>query len=754
MANPNTINTDILTASLGKPIPLAYGRHLVAGNVILKDETDADRTVVFIALGEGEWDGIEDLTVNGAAVDITSPEGYHFHKGLTGELSTDGALDPEGTGALYPYDAEGDQKADALTPPAIQGLTFSRTAYLALSIPFDVFAPGPDLDVRGIFRTRKVRIFDSSGFEIGYQYSENPAWQIADLLTTVRGLADSRVDWASFRAAADYADELITINGNQVKRFVSSVAFTDEVDFDQALLALLSTCRGQLLDVEGTIRLRIDQSRSAVFDFDMNNIVEGSFDVFYKDTREVANRLEMLFRDTENGLAVMTKLWNHEPQQARTGRVIAAKLYLGNLPQAQAERIGDYLLTRTIDNNLYCSLRATPASLKLLPGDVVRVKHDVAPWSQAAAGDDLYQQFEVVEVTENPDETRDFLLRAYNANTYPDSAGPTQNLIATTVNRRPLVPPKPESWRLSANLGGELRLSFAIPRNADYRVGDLTLLADEELERTQSSLSGDLSATDTTLTVGSSTGFRVGDYLNIGSEVVELAGPGVREAQPTANTWQVARSQKGTQAASAVSGDVVYRLTERRIHFVLPPGYTLAHPTLNLANGQYYVQRFRIGRLRILHAALTFTGLGGASIPVEQSFALLGAFEPNVPGSLPGLRTSAGGLGTIQILGPLTTGADLVMPLVLPYGVSIGIIYAAVAKAPTDQPIRFQMKLDSANLGPVGEIPAWVSGEPSGSGVIFSGARQGNASGQALGLEILQVGSGDPGEDLTVYVTV
>jgi len=756
MAQPNTINTDIVTASLGKPIPLAYGRHVVAGNVILKDETDADRTIVFIALGEGEWDGIEELYVNGAAVDITSPGSFHFHKGFHGQLSSNGTLDPEGTGSLFPFVADGDQKADGLTPPGIQGLTFSRTAYLALYVPFDVFAPSPALDVRGVFRTRKVRIFNSEGVQIDFQYSENPAWQIADLLTTVRGLPDSRVDWASFAAAAAYADALIDPagDGTLTRRFLSSVAFTEEVNFDQALLALLSTCRGQLLDTEGSIKLRIDQERTPIFDFDMNNIVEGSFEVSYKDTRESANRLELLFRDAGNNLAVMSKLWNHSPQQARTGRVISAKLYLGNLPQQQAERIGNYLLTRSIDNNLYCQLRSTPASLKLMPGDVVRVKHDAAPWTQLAAGEEMFQAFEVLEVEENPDETRDFLLRIYNSGTYPDTAGPSQNLIGTTVNRRPLPPPKTESWRLSANLSGELRLSFAIPRNADYRVGDLTLLADEELERTRTTLNASLSVSATTLTVASASGFRVGDFINIGTEIVKLEGPGVNEVEPTSDTWQVARAQKGSAAAAASAGDSLYRLAERRIHFVLPPGYSLAHPTLDLANGEYYVQRFRIGRLRILHAALSFTGLGGVSEAVEQSFAVLGAFEPNVAGTLAGMRTSSGGMGTLQILGPVTTGSDLVMPLVLPHGVSIGLVNAAVAKAPTGQPIRLQLTLDGANLGPEAEIPQWVSGEPVGSGIFFSGAQQGNAGGMSLGLKILQAGSGDPGEDLTVMVRV
>src|SRR3989337_173231 len=99
----STKNTDILTASLGKPVVLAYGRHVVGGNVILKDETDAAQTIAFVALGDafggGEWDGIESLYVNGAPVDITIPENFQFHKGLDGQLSSKGTLDPEGMGS-------------------------------------------------------------------------------------------------------------------------------------------------------------------------------------------------------------------------------------------------------------------------------------------------------------------------------------------------------------------------------------------------------------------------------------------------------------------------------------------------------------------------------------------------------------------------------------------------------------------------------------------------------------------------------
>ncbi|MBI4463576.1 MAG: hypothetical protein HY647_02625, partial [Acidobacteria bacterium] len=214
-------------------------------------------------------------------------------------------------------------------------------------------------------------------------------------------------------------------------------------------------------------------------------------------------------------------------------------------------------------------------------------------------------------------------------------------------------------------------------------------------------------------------------------------------------------AQKLSESGSAVSGAAVYRLTERHLHFVLPPGFTLERPE------KKHTMDFRPGRMRILHALLQFTGLGGVSEPVELPFwaeweVVTG---PTIFGALPGLRASAGGLGTIQIPGPLATGADLAMPLILPEDVSIGLIYAQAAKSPFDLGggvgrIGIQVKVDGQNYGPVGLLPGVITGGPTGQLVWVSGASKGNVGGQAISIEITQVGTDDPGEDLTVYVTV
>ena len=240
----------------------------------------------------------------------------------------------------------------------------------------------------------------------------------------------------------------------------------------------------------------------------------------------------------------------------------------------------------------------------------------------------------------------------------------------------------------------------------------------------------------------------MGDYVNIGEEILKIVGPGVEGVPPSENTWQVARAQKLSEPRAGASGQAVYRLTERRLNFVLPPGFTLERPE------KTHTVDFRPGRLRILHARLQFTGLGGVSEPAELPF--WAAYEINAAtfGVLPGLRASVGGLGTIQIPGPLATGADLAMPLILPEDVSIGVVYAQAAKSPYGGPIGIQVKIDGQDYGPVGLVPGIITGGPTGQSVWVCGASRGNVGGQALSIEITQVGSSDPGEDLTVFVTI
>src|SRR3990172_3722746 len=144
---------ELLGSSLGSPVAEMYGRALVGGNVILQHKNDDKSVSLFIALGDGEWDGPEVVWVNGRKLSINNTAKYHFHPGLDGEIFKE--TDP----------ATRNQKICSFFPAGFRPrLAFSRTAYAALNILRDKKHPKKtrEFEVFGIYRGLSVRQFDSS----------------------------------------------------------------------------------------------------------------------------------------------------------------------------------------------------------------------------------------------------------------------------------------------------------------------------------------------------------------------------------------------------------------------------------------------------------------------------------------------------------------------------------------------------------------------------------------------------------------
>jgi hypothetical protein len=164
----------------------------------------------------------------------------------------------------------------------------------------DIDAPDSTLDIRGSYKTRKVRLFDDAGTQTAYMYSANPAWCILDLIIhrilKPHGLinealtADEKaeIDFESFYEAAQYcaADP-----GDGNARFECHVAFTDQCTVQQALNQMLLTCRGYIIDRNGKIALFVDRPRSSVYTVTRDMIADGSLSFPKKDTRNLANSL-------------------------------------------------------------------------------------------------------------------------------------------------------------------------------------------------------------------------------------------------------------------------------------------------------------------------------------------------------------------------------------------------------------------------------------------------------------------------------
>jgi hypothetical protein len=294
---------DEANAALGTPVPIAYGYHRVRGNLLLQGHFgDQGTRIALVRLGEGEWDGIDRLWINRKLVSL--PDGnIHFHPGVEGTLGAGMAATSTG----------GDQLVDShFGSLSVDPVTLSRTAYLMMKILPDAQAPGPDLDWIGDFRTLKLRTFDNTGTQTGYVFSTNPAWQILDLKLRIQLKPEgrinealtaaelARIDWPSWKDAADYCDQVISGTGTDSdgqKRFESSFAWPQIKSFGDIESQLLMSCRGWIADAQGKLQLRIDQPRSATFVLLGSHVDAQSVKPNKKTIKGAPNRFVGNFRD-------------------------------------------------------------------------------------------------------------------------------------------------------------------------------------------------------------------------------------------------------------------------------------------------------------------------------------------------------------------------------------------------------------------------------------------------------------------------
>jgi hypothetical protein len=295
-------NLALLQSNLGHPIPLAYGRHLVRGNIIFQHKQSETNTRIFIALGDGEWDGIEVLFINGKVTPLSSLS--HFHPGIDGETGTETTPN------------NGNQKICSLWPATFTDkFTFSNTAYLGLSLGVDVEAVGPGFDILGIYRTRKVRIFDSAGAITSFVYSTNPAWICLDIIieheirrralvgSALTAAQKERIDFQSF---IDWAADCDVDIGGGKKRFEANIAITRQTDLKRAVELLLITGRAYIITTNGKLTAAMDKSRSSVATITRDEILEGGLSFGRKSTRNLANRVKIQYRNLVSGDGVGT----------------------------------------------------------------------------------------------------------------------------------------------------------------------------------------------------------------------------------------------------------------------------------------------------------------------------------------------------------------------------------------------------------------------------------------------------------------
>jgi len=290
---------DTLGSGAGRPLIWAYGRHLIGGNIIAELPLTGGNTAVLIALGEGEWEGVEALWVNGIPFDITDTSIFHFHPGTDGEAGVETA---PGTR---------NQKICSFFPTTFwPQVTFARTTYIALLLKPDIGAPDRGFQVQGIYKTRRVRIFDSAGVQTGYAYSANPADCLLDLLierkVKPRALINEALtaaeklffDFAAFDAWRTACN--VSVNGKP--RWECHLLWNSHGALQDAVNQVLASGRAYRVFKGGKFSPVHDESRASALTLGMDQLTIEDFALPEKELRTLPNVVRVKYRDLDAGL--------------------------------------------------------------------------------------------------------------------------------------------------------------------------------------------------------------------------------------------------------------------------------------------------------------------------------------------------------------------------------------------------------------------------------------------------------------------
>lgn len=430
-----TTKIQLATSALNQPVAIAYGRHIVGGNLILQQQSIADGpTTLFFAHGEGTWSGPVFIWVNGVLVDITNASLFHFHPGLDGE--NDDETDP----------SVANQKVCSFFPIGFAPrLTFSRTAYSAFVLPVDPYSPTNGFDIRGIYDGIQVRLFDSSGTQTLYATSDDPAWCALDLLirrflwpfgplgaelpASVKARIDfpAWVDWSdnwcdgavSLPAGARSPDAL----AGTFPRWRTNVAFVSPTDLMRALELMLMLGQGYLIERNGKFAGLPDKPRDPVLTLTQDRIVANSFTAGSVNLRDAANKFIFSYRDIseassahpEMAFQSRNKTIEDEDHQDRVGLTLDYSVDLGNSFSDIAERLAKFERARTLGypRTMQCTAMAdAPGVRDLAPGDVV-----TGPRKRDYSDSLVYQ---VAQKTPKPDGTADLQLQEFSNDMFSD----------------------------------------------------------------------------------------------------------------------------------------------------------------------------------------------------------------------------------------------------------------------------------------------------------------------------------------------
>lgn len=247
------------------------------------------------------------------------------------------------------------------------------------------------LQFEGIYKGRVVAIYDDATLTWSIGWTDNPAWILWDILTQpiiagdgggtaysiarYDGISTDNLVVSDFTDLADFCDTLVSDgDGGTEKRITFNGVFEREQTLWDSAAVVLSMCRAKIVPTGDQYRITIDQASDPVYEFNIANMLEDSFEMIALDKADRASVIQVDFLD---------KNQNYKIQPLRVGLQAAGTSTrkvrwpgVGITSQTQAERLANYLLYSNAYIKKMCSWAADVDAIACEVGDVVYLTHD------------------------------------------------------------------------------------------------------------------------------------------------------------------------------------------------------------------------------------------------------------------------------------------------------------------------------------------------------------------------------------------
>jgi len=263
---------------------------------------------------------------------------------------------------------------------------------------------------------KKVRSIGASSFG-SEVYSNNPAEQVADILTNGLNISDVDIDFTTFYNARNKCNDY---------GYNSNIVFNNQRNIQSVIKDVLATCRGQIVFSQGKWKLKIDEkSATVVKALDSDDILNSSLNISMKGFQEIANKIDLKYiNPNDNWLSA--KVEKQDPDLINMdGQTITKTLDVkGCTSTAQANKLAEITLNsiRYTEDDEGNRIKQTPLAIgfattvknaELEVGDIISLDHDLL---------DRVRKFVILSVETDQSGVIQVSAREYCETHYKDSA--------------------------------------------------------------------------------------------------------------------------------------------------------------------------------------------------------------------------------------------------------------------------------------------------------------------------------------------